>query len=110
MTVLTEIHEAMEGVEHAVQNGAAWLIGAYQIAQKNILDAVESDSLVAEAANIAKTWAVGHGTLVQSAQNVADSILSLAKQIAGTTPSIVAAPAQPADAPIEDAASKTSEQ
>lgn len=82
MTFLSTLHDKMEGVEHAVQNGAAWLLGAFQIAEKDIQTAEADDPLVAEAAAMAKTWAVGHGTLVQNAEAVGDSILTLAKQVA----------------------------
>lgn len=92
-SILETIHDEMVQWAECVQHGAAWLVGAAAIAQKDIQAAEASSPLVAGAVDVAVSWAKAQGVPVNDIETLSNAVLTLAKTVApAAAPSQVVVP------------------
>ncbi len=78
---LSAIRPALQAAEASVQHGAAWLIGAANMAETS-LTSLEADSpLVSDAIGVVTTWAAARGIGTDDVKKLGADILALAQTV-----------------------------
>jgi len=77
-TLEAEGHKALTAIEHA----GAWLVGAVAQAEVSLLSLEKSSPLIAEAIAAGEASATAHGVPIVAVENVAEAVISAAKELA----------------------------
>jgi hypothetical protein len=93
MSILAKIEIEGAQVLSFIEHGAAWLVGAAAAGKKDLSDLEASNPLVTVAVNAGIAAAEKHGVDVPAVENAAQSVLTLAQEIAAAAPAPAAVPA-----------------